>query len=75
MPASTQNGWDQFDGLERQRRAAIEGHNQAFRLLDIASSKAQDDRSISIWQTYCSSVRSLEEAVAHLERLVWQMQR
>lgn len=75
MTASTQNGWDQFDGLERQRRVAIEEHNHAFRVLDIASSTRKDERSISAWQSYCSSVRSLEEAVTRLERLVWQLQR
>ena len=75
MTAPTGNFWDQFDKAERQRRAALARHKQAFRQLDIAASATHDKGSIEAWKGYCSAVKSLEASVTELERLVWNLRR
>jgi hypothetical protein len=75
MTAPIGNSWDQFDEAERQRRAALAQHKQAFRLLDIAASATRDKGSIEAWERYCSAAKSLEASVIELERLVWNLRR
>lgn len=73
MTAPPGNFWDQVDEAERQCRAALARHKQAFRQLDIAASAARDKGSIEAWERYCSAARSLEASVTELERLVWNL--
>jgi hypothetical protein len=75
MTAPPGNCWDQFDEAERQRRAALARHKQAFRQLDIAASATHDKGSIEAWESYCSTAKSLEASVTELERLVWNLRR
>jgi hypothetical protein len=74
MPASTQNYWETFDELDRQRKAALVQHKQAFRELDITAREVRNERSVQAWASYCTAVQSLEASVAELERLVWRLQ-
>ncbi len=69
------NFWDQFDEAERQRRAALARHKQAFRQLDIAASATRDKGSLEAWERYCNAAKSLEASVNELERLVWNLRR
>jgi hypothetical protein len=73
MKVPTENLWEQFDEVERKRRAALARHKQAFRQLDIAASATRDKGSIEAWECYCSAAKSLEASVTELERLVWKL--
>jgi hypothetical protein len=71
----TQDFWEVFDNLERQRRSQRVRHEQAFRQLDVATSTAESNESLLAWDGYCEAARSLDSCMAEIERIVWKLNR
>lgn len=73
MPSSDEKFWRQFDELEGRRVRHSRQREDAFRRLNPSSSMTDDPAANATWRQYCESVDRLEQSVAELERLVWQI--
>ena len=73
MIANAHNHWDEFDELDRRRKAARDRHQRAFSELHVCDRQFADAESLRAWRAYCETTRSLEESIDQLERLVWKL--
>jgi hypothetical protein len=73
MSKTDDDFWRRFDELDGRRVRHSWRRAEAFRRLNPSTSKSDDPEAKAAWRQYCESVDRLEQSVAELERLVWQI--
>ncbi len=75
MTAEKTELWQVFDEAELRRRGMRVRQQDAFRQLDVSASDLGHLASVRAWDEYCRATQALNECVAELESLVWQLSR
>lgn len=73
MTQTDEDFWRRFDELDRRRVSQLRRRELALRQLSPASANSRDAVAIDAWREYCESIGRLEQSIAELERLIWEM--
>jgi hypothetical protein len=73
MATSDEEFWRRFDELDKRRVRHSRRREDALRRLSPSTSRVDDPDAKAAWREYCESVDRLEQSVAELERMVWQI--
>ncbi len=73
MTKSDEDFWRRFDELDYRRIGQLRRRESALRQLSPTSASSRDPAAIEAWREYCESVDQLEQSIAELERLIWDI--